>query len=68
MLVSLTLTSTAGLMALAYWALRGEFDIAWWGPNLFLMLYPIPALAWLATLRGTPVGSVLSRRGFRLLE
>ncbi|QYN39823.1 YvaD family protein [Pseudonocardia sp. DSM 110487] len=47
MLVSLTLTATAGLMALAYWALRGEFDITWWAPNLFLLLYPVPALAWL---------------------
>ena len=49
MLVSLTLTSVAGLMAVAYWALRGEFDLTWWGPNLFLLLYPVPALAWLMT-------------------
>jgi hypothetical protein len=48
-LVSLTLTATAGLMALVYWTLREEFDLTWWGPNLFLLLYPVPALAWLMT-------------------
>lgn len=45
--LSLSLTATAGLMALAYWTLRGEFDPQWWAPNLFLLLYPVPALAWL---------------------
>lgn len=39
-LVSLTLTSVAGLQAVAFWALRGEFDPAWWLPNLFLLAYP----------------------------
>lgn len=40
-LISLTLTSTSGLMAVAFWALRRDFDPAWWGPNLFLLLYPL---------------------------
>ncbi len=44
MTVSLTLTSTAGLQAIAFWALRGDFDPTWWIPNLFLLLFPIPAL------------------------
>jgi hypothetical protein len=39
-LVSLTLTSCSGLMALAFWTLRRDFDIAWWLPNAFLLLYP----------------------------
>lgn len=43
--ISLALTSTAGLMALAYWAQLGEFDLAWWAPNLFLLLFPLPLLA-----------------------
>ncbi|PXX60243.1 hypothetical protein DFR70_11083 [Nocardia tenerifensis] len=44
MTVSLTLTSTAGLQAIAFWALRGDFSLTWWLPNLFLLLFPIPAL------------------------
>ncbi|GAA0930957.1 DUF5360 family protein [Nonomuraea longicatena] len=44
MTVSLALTSTAGLQAIAFWALRGDFTLAWWLPNLFLLLFPIPAL------------------------
>lgn len=40
-LVSLVLTFCSGLMALAFWTLRRDFDIAWWLPNLYLMLYPL---------------------------
>ena len=39
-LVSLTLTSCSGLMAVSFWTLRADFDPAWWAPNLFLLLYP----------------------------
>ncbi|MBF6189892.1 MULTISPECIES: DUF5360 family protein [Nocardia] len=44
MTVSLTLTSVAGLQAIAFWTLRGDFSPVWWVPNLFLLLFPIPAL------------------------
>jgi hypothetical protein len=44
MTVSLTLTSVAGLQALAFWTLRGDFSPLWWAPNLFLLLFPLPAL------------------------
>lgn len=44
MLVSLALTSTAGLQAVAFWALRGDFSPAWWLPNLFLLLFPVPGI------------------------
>lgn len=40
-LVSLVLTSCSGLMAVSFWALRGDFDVAWWLPNVFLLLYPL---------------------------
>ena len=40
-LVSLTLTSCSGLMALAFWALRHDYDATWWLPNVFLLLYPL---------------------------
>ena len=40
-LVSLTLTSCSGLMALAFWALRRDFDVTWWLPNAFLLVYPL---------------------------
>jgi hypothetical protein len=39
-LVSLALTSSSGLMALAFWTLRRDFDVAWWLPNALLLLYP----------------------------
>jgi hypothetical protein len=40
-LISLILTSISGLQAISYWALAREFDITWWIPNLFLLLYPL---------------------------
>ncbi|MER7133758.1 DUF5360 family protein [Streptosporangium saharense] len=44
MLVSLVLTSASGLMAVAFWTLRGDFSPAWWIPNLYLLLFPLPAI------------------------
>ncbi|MFE3452205.1 DUF5360 family protein [Nonomuraea sp. NPDC059194] len=44
MLVSLVLTMASGLMAIAFWTLRGDFSLAWWIPNLYLLLFPIPAI------------------------
>ncbi|MEI8080687.1 MAG: DUF5360 family protein [Actinomycetes bacterium] len=41
---SLTLTSTAGGMALAYWAIRGDFELTWWLPNAFLLVFPLGIL------------------------
>ena len=46
-IVSLSLTFCAGLMAIAFWAIKGEFNPSWWIPNLILMILPlywIPAL------------------------
>ncbi len=40
-IVSLTLTGAAGLMAVAFWALLGTFDPAWWLPNLVLLALPM---------------------------
>jgi hypothetical protein len=39
-LVSLALTFCSGLQAVAFWTLRRDFDVAWWVPNLYLLLYP----------------------------
>ncbi|UOE45663.1 DUF5360 family protein [Agromyces larvae] len=44
MIVSLALTSAAGLMAVNFWAIRAEFDPVWWIPNLWLLLFPAVAL------------------------
>lgn len=44
MLVSLALTATAGLQAVSFWALRGDYDPIWWTPNLFLLLFPLPVI------------------------
>jgi len=43
-IVSLSLTVCAGLMAISYWVIVRDFDPAWWIPNLFLMIWPIPFL------------------------
>jgi hypothetical protein len=44
---SLSLTVCAGLMAISFWAIRGDFDITWWTVNLALLIWPwfyLPAL------------------------
>ena len=40
-LVSLILTMVAGLMAVGYWILLGEFDPGWFLPNLALVFWPV---------------------------
>ena len=40
-LISLVLTSCSGLQAIAFWVLRADFDLIWWLPNLFLLIYPL---------------------------
>ncbi|WP_028608415.1 DUF5360 family protein [Paenibacillus harenae] len=40
-IISLSLTFCSGLQAIAFWGLRLDFDLLWWVPNLFLMLYPL---------------------------
>jgi hypothetical protein len=40
-LISLTLTFCSGLQAIAFWALRRDFDLSWWTPNVVLMIYPL---------------------------
>ncbi|MDF2706757.1 DUF5360 family protein [Nonomuraea muscovyensis] len=54
MLVSLVLTMASGLMAIAFWTLRGDFSLAWWLPNLYLMIFPLPAIVRLAGPRPVP--------------
>jgi len=43
-LISLVLTVVAGLMAVSYWALLGEFEPSWFLPNLALVLWPLAFL------------------------
>jgi Family of unknown function (DUF5360) len=40
-LISLAFTITSGLNAIAFWVIRGDFDLTWWLPNLYLLLYPL---------------------------
>ena len=51
---SLVLTVCSGLMAIAFWAFRADFDPLWWGFNWFLLLYPLPCLVWLIRQAGDP--------------
>jgi hypothetical protein len=60
-IVSLVLTPCSGLMAVSFWALRGDFDPAWWAPNLFLLLYPLFYLPRL--MRENDAGSFRDHRG-----
>ncbi len=46
-ILSLGLTMCAGGMAVGFWALTGDFDPAWWVPNLLLLFVP---LLWLPAL------------------
>jgi len=39
-LVSLVLTSASGLQAISYWVLAEDYNMSWWIPNLFLLIYP----------------------------
>ena len=47
--MSLSLTFCAGLMAISFWAIRGDFDPTWWGVNLALMIWPLFYLRGLIT-------------------
>ena len=40
-LISLVLTSCSGLQAVAFWTIRGDFDVWWWLPNVILLFYPL---------------------------
>lgn len=40
-IISLTLTSVSGLQAIAFWLFAQDFDLGWWLPNLFLLVYPL---------------------------
>jgi hypothetical protein len=41
-MLSLAATSASGLNAIAFWGLRGDFDLGWWAPNLVLLAGPWP--------------------------
>lgn len=51
--VALALTHAAGIMAISFFSLWGNWDVSWWLVNLWLTLMPI-GLA-LASLRSAPV-------------
>lgn len=40
-LISLTLTFCSGLQAIVFWMIKFDFDLMWWIPNLFLLVYPL---------------------------
>lgn len=52
-LVSLVLTMVAGGMAVGYWTLLGEFDPAWFLPNLALLIWPMAFLPRLVATLGS---------------
>lgn len=39
-ILSLLLTSVSGLQAISFWLFARDFDLWWWLPNLFLLIYP----------------------------
>lgn len=40
-LISLTLTFCSGLQAIAFWIIKADYDLMWWIPNLYLLIYPL---------------------------
>ncbi len=40
-LISLALTFASGLQAIAFWTIRSDYNINWWLPNLYLLIYPM---------------------------
>lgn len=40
-LISLALTFCSGLQAIAFWVARLDFELSWWLPNLFLLVFPL---------------------------
>lgn len=50
-LISLVLTFCSGLQAIAFWTIRLDFDLLWWLPNLYLLIYPLFFMA--PVVRGT---------------
>lgn len=55
-LISLTLTFCSGLQAIAFWIIKADYDLMWWIPNLYLLIYPlffIPKLLKASTPRST---------------
>ena len=41
LIARLTLTFTADFMAISFWADYGDYDPAWWLPNIALMFIPL---------------------------
>lgn len=39
-LASLFFTMCSGLMAISFWIFQNDYNLGWWLPNLFLLLYP----------------------------
>jgi len=39
--ISLAFTFASGLNALAFWAIRRDFNVGWWLPNLYLLISPV---------------------------
>lgn len=52
--VSLAWMFASGLQAVAFWAIRGDFDPVWWAANLALMAFPLAAAPAVARAIGDP--------------
>ncbi len=51
-LVSASLTFCAGLMAISFWVINRDFNVAWWLPNLYLVIWPAVLVPILARIPG----------------
>jgi hypothetical protein len=40
-IISLTLTFSAGFLALSFWTVQNDYELTWWLLNGFLVVYPI---------------------------
>lgn len=40
-IMSMSITFCAGLMAISFWFIVSDFELMWWAPNLYLLLWPL---------------------------
>ncbi|TGL61602.1 DUF5360 family protein [Leptospira sarikeiensis] len=40
-ILSLALTFASGLQAISFWTISFDYNLSWWIPNLYLLIYPL---------------------------
>jgi hypothetical protein len=43
LITSIIFTFCAGTMAISFWWIQGEFELIWWAPNIYLIVWSVYA-------------------------